>query len=515
MIPATDKLLFQVIPLKATSSQEIAKIIRPLMSPGGDLIMKDNLLILLDTSANIKKLLPLIDLFDVDIFKQVHLRLYEVINADAEELADELETIFQALELPSDSVKAGGINIVPITRLNMLLVASSNDRLLDKAIQWAQKLDTEVSETEVKIFVYYVQNGKAEDIAEVLNQVFKGEGKQKRTIFKSRLREEKTSKKRTLPKKRSEKIVRPGKTGVEEVEAEIVVDEVNNALIIRATERDYRIIEKTIKKLDIYPKQVLIEVLIAEIRLDNELKMGMEWEYMNKIGETTSYTTKVTGVTNLAEEITSGLYYLVDKTDRFKAALRAYAAEDRVKILSSPHIIARDNQEATIDVAEEIPIVSGKVTTTTAEPVITETVEYRDTGIILKVTPHINDKGLVTLDVSQEVSEQSERAATGTSNPIFLKRKAQTSMVVQDGQSVIIGGLIKQKYTRGKTGVPVLSRIPIVGSIFGYQDKKVERSELMLLLTPHVITSVEEADLITQEFRNKLSIIKNKEKSIR
>jgi general secretion pathway protein D len=199
---------------------------------------------------------------------------------------------------------------------------------------------------------------------------------------------------------------------------------------------------------------------------------------------------------------------MVDKTDRFKATLQAFASDDRVNILSSPHIIASDNMEAKIDIAEEIPIVSGKVTTTSADPVTTETVEYRDTGIILTVTPHINDKGLVTLDVSQEVSEVSDRVATGTDNPVFLKRTAQTSMAVQNGQSVIIGGLIRETRSAGESGVPILSRIPVMGALFGFQKRVVNRSELMLLLTPYVITSIEEADLITQEFQDKLSIIK-------
>jgi general secretion pathway protein D len=248
-------------------------------------------------------------------------------------------------------------------------------------------------------------------------------------------------------------------------------------------------------------------VLIAEIRLDDETKMGVEWEYMNTMGENTPYNITSKGIDSLAEEIPNGLYYLVAKTDRFKATLRAFASKDKVDILSSPHVIAADNKEATIKITEEIPIVSGTVTTTTDTPYVTETTEYRDTGIILSVIPHINDKGLVTLELSQEVSEQSPRAATGSSNPIFLKRAAETSMVVQNGQSVIIGGLIKETFSKGKAGIPILSSIPVMGALFGYHKNTVNRSELMLLLTPHVITSSNEADDITQGFREKLEFL--------
>jgi Type II secretory pathway, component PulD len=213
---------------------------------------------------------------------------------------------------------------------------------------------------------------------------------------------------------------------------------------------------------------------------------------------------------DLATAIPSGLKLVIDKTGRFKATLRALADKSRVTILSSPHIIASDNKEAEIDVTQEIPITSGTVTTSSAEPLITQTTEYRDTGIILRVTPHINDNGLVTLDISQEVSELSSETVPGNDNPVFLKRAALTSMVVQNGQTVIIGGLIRQNWNRDKQGVPYLSRIPFFGGLlFGYQDKDSQRSELMLLLTPHVITNIQEADLITREFQEKLNILKN------
>jgi general secretion pathway protein D len=230
----------------------------------------------------------------------------------------------------------------------------------------------------------------------------------------------------------------------------------------------------------------------------------------NRAGD---YRVDVTGLSDpLVEEIGGGLAYVIQKTDRFYAELRALAEKGRANILSSPHVIASDNKEAVINITEEIPIASGTVTTTSAEPVITETVEYRDTGIILRVTPHINDRGLVNLHVSQEVSEQStEKVSIGTDNPVFLKRSAETDMVVQSGQSVIIGGLIRETTESGKSGVPVLSSIPVVGFLFGYHRERTERVELMFLLTPHVVASIEEADAITQEFKSKLSIIEGQE----
>lgn len=557
-ISPSDAFIIQVVPLRYVAAKEMVNIVKPFMSQFGTTADKDAVLILYDSAANMKKLLTLVDLFDVDIFEQLHLKLYEVQKADTEELAFELEDIFKVIMPKEADVRSGGISVLSLPRVKLILAVSSSESLLEKALQWAKQLDSEASETEVKIFVYYVQNSKAMDLADVLGQVFEtqagmGYGYTQQTTFQSRLREQGTS--GSMLDRQSGRTSRQTQTQQQETqrlqqqqqasqgartaraprtqgayggaygqqagpkilgeEVAIVVDEMNNALIIRATEKDYRKIEKTIKQLDIYPKQVLIEVLIAEIRLDDESKMGVEWEYMNDIGEKTTYDIRGTGIDVLEEEISKGLYYMVAKTDRFQATLRAFASKDKVNILSSPHVIAADNKEATIKVTEEIPIVSGQVSTTTDTPVITETTEYRDTGIILSVIPHINDSGLVTLEISQEVSEQSTRTATGSSNPIFLKRAAETSMAVQDGQSVIIGGLIKETLAKGKSGIPILSSIPVMGALFGYHKKTVNRSELMLLLTPHVITKGTEADEITQAFKDKLDILTGTERTLR
>ncbi|HPD45214.1 MAG TPA: secretin N-terminal domain-containing protein, partial [Candidatus Woesebacteria bacterium] len=331
---------------------------------------------------------------------------------------------------------SGGIAFVPITRINILMAVSSNDKLLEKAIEWAKKLDIEISEGGAKVFVYFAQNAKAIELANVLNQVFLGLPPQQTTTFQSKLRETKKSTTSSSLLRPRRSLTQPSQTTSQQSdqppvqtqlrptlqpsqkesaqsscllkgEVQIVVDETTNALIIQASERDYRVIEKTLKQLDIYPKQVLIEVMIAEIRLGDELKMGVEWEYTksdikNGVGLNPA---QVTGLADLAAEISSGLKLVIDKTGRFKATIRALADKSKVNILSSPHIIASDNKEAEIDVTQEVPISSGTVTTATDQPVITTTTEYRDTGIILKVTPHINDKGLVTLDISQEVSE--------------------------------------------------------------------------------------------------------------
>jgi general secretion pathway protein D len=192
------------------------------------------------------------------------------------------------------------------------------------------------------------------------------------------------------------------------------------------------------------------------------------------------------------------------------AFLRAYARENKVDILSSPHILAADNTEATIEVGKEVPIVTSEYTPTTLErgESYSRSIEYRDTGILLTVTPRINEKGLVTMEVSQEVSDVSEQRIEGINSPIILKRKAETTLVVQDGMTIVIGGLIREKVDYTKEGIPYLLKIPYLGMLFSYNREVREKTELLILITPHVINTFEEAALITREFEEKLKSLK-------
>ena len=189
-VPDNDSYLMQIVVLNYISADEIANLLKPFITPqGADIIPKDMVLIILDFASNVKKLMSLIELFDVGMFERLHVKLYEAKYADVEELATELDLVFQSFELPATTARGGGITFVPITRLNMIMAVSANDLLLEKAVQWVERMDTEVSETTLRIFVYYVQNGKALEINDVLTQVFTSQGPQQETAFKSKLRE--------------------------------------------------------------------------------------------------------------------------------------------------------------------------------------------------------------------------------------------------------------------------------------------------------------------------------------
>lgn len=512
-----DRLLLQIIPLRYIPPKEMEKIIKPFLGRGGVTVdyAERNILIVIDTVANMKKLLSLVDTVDVSVFDTMHVRFYEIENAEAKDLTKELENLFKALGIEKTKKKGGEqVSFVPIERMNIILAVSSMPEIFDKVTEWIEKLDRVREELEEQIFIYFVENAKAVDIGDVLKELYgdRRREKEKRVRPTRRTREKKTK----TPTK-----VRRTKTGLATVvgEVKIVVDEINNAILIRATPQDYAQVLKTIKLLDTIPKQVLIEVLIAEVTLDENTEFGIEWSFKSDYASLGGYKgTERVGQNlglgglglDLAKPIAQTGFTYAFAAKALEAFLRAYARENEVNILSSPHILAADNTEATIEVGKEVPIVTSEYTPTTLEAgeTYSRSIEYRDTGILLTVTPRINEKGLVAMEINQEVSDVSEQRIEGINSPIILKRQAQTSLVVQDGKTIVIGGLIREKKDNTMEGIPFLSKIPYLGMIFSYTKEVLTKTELLILITPHVVNTFEEAELITREFREKVEGLK-------
>ena len=291
-------------------------------------------------------------------------------------------------------------------------------------------------------------------------------------------------------------------------EVHITPDVVRNALIIEATPSDYRTIAEILRQIDILPRQVLIEATIAEIKVDSSTEFGMEWQFGKGAAAATggSFMAAINSIIGGATAPSAGLQYSIGVTDKWYAALHAAAREGNVNIISSPHVLASDNTEAKIDVSREIPIASGETTVASGSTVSETTIEYRDTGVILSVTPHINERGLVTMDVSQEVSDLEKESinVAGKDYPAFFKRTVNTTLTVGHGQTVVIGGLIKDKEEEAITGVPCLIKIPVVRYMFGEWGKSVEKVELVVLITPRVVANLDDIDAMTREFKQKV-----------
>jgi general secretion pathway protein D len=421
-----------------------------------------------------------------------------------------------------------GVKFIPIKRLYAFLALSPDTRMFSKVEQLLLSLDAPSEGMDPRIHVYFVKNGTALNLANLLQQVFAeaiaaSEGEMPRSLSPvprkrgvgltnplviGREREVKT-----LPREIPPQATTPAEV-IEEVKAEstevkgvikITPDEIRNALIIKATPADYRSIMKVLKTIDVLPRQVLIEATIAEIDYSLITELGVTWEYLKG-------ASFPTGLVNLTSSGDTGLRVAVGLSSKLRVALNALERENKANIISSPHVLASDNQEARIDVSNEIPIVSAEtVVPTGGQSIVTTTVQYRDTGVILAVTPHINDRKLVTMDIYQEVSEQTEDVVVaGDAFPSFFKRVVQTSLTVEHGQSIVLGGLIRENKSKASSGVPCLARLPFFGWVFGDRRDSLDKTELIVLLTPQVIVSLDDVDSITEGFKAKVeSVVKS------
>ncbi|MBF0496411.1 MAG: type II secretion system secretin GspD [Deltaproteobacteria bacterium] len=518
------ELVIQIMPLQYLPAGEAVKLIKPFLSDAGQVydVGVSNTLLVSDFGPNVKRVLAMVESLDVAVFNRVQFNLYHLENADVEDLAKQLKDSFPEM----DKTKAVILNFIPVARLNSILVISSMPEIFGKVEKLLESLDEVAKRSEQKVFVYRVQNSKAGDIISVLREVYAStKGKEERKAVAKKPETPAAPATRT-DNLRSTSTRQTGKTSLAKDaktkgapesgnlfltdEVNVVSDDVTNTILIRAIPKDYRSILETIRELDIYPRQVLIEMLIAEISLTDSMQLGFQWSKFGAQGPGSQIG--ITGGADAVGSTATGLVYTINRVNEFTSALRAAAQENKVNILSSPHVIASDNQEAKIDVSQEVPFLSSQSVTTgtvAAQTTRDQSVQYRDTGIILTVTPHINDRGLVKLDINQEVSAlDTNTTIKGIDSPVFSKRVATTTLTVQDGQAVVIGGLIRQEGSRNRNGVPFLSKIPVIGFMFGYRDEKIDKTELLLMITPHVITSVDEADVVTEEFRNKVEEVK-------
>ncbi len=449
-VKITGKALLQVVPVKYTLSSELVKLLTPFLSKNAVIVdvPKTNYIIIVDTDANVKRLLQLVEIFDNEKLKQV----------------------------------------TP------------------------------------KVFVCPVQNSKAKDVANMLQQIFLGA--KPTTLAPARpTAAPRTPTAQPQPTPVPQPQVFTGPEGGEALVSEvtrIIPDEVTNSVIILATPEDYEIIAETIKKIDIMPRQVVIEGLIARVDLTDNLSFGLSWSLNTDVN--IKGLRPFTRDINLSGDITAnrggfatkdGALVLPSKGFTFvgtdpkgvvRAVLTALAEESKAKVLAAPHILVSDNREARIQVGRQVPIATSTTTTpltggTEATNYSTSTIQYKDIGIILKVKPQINDSGLVSLEITQEISSLGETVRVGGLDEISInKTEATTNLVAQDGDTIIIGGLIQEDVSKSKDGIPFLSKIPIIGNLFGNTTDKNTRTELIILLTPHVMKNQQEAGDVTSDY---------------
>lgn len=521
----------QVIPLRFIGVREMVKILEPLV-PEGSVVRVDetrNLLILSGAEKELRHAIETVEMFDVDWLAGMSVGLFTLQNVEVKAVLPELQALF------GDNAKgpfAGLIRVIPIERMNALFVVTARPNYLEQARIWVERLDKSGKSAGTKLYVYPVQNGKAEKVAILLSEIFGGKSGQSQVSAPSvapglAATEIQSSFGQSVPGQASSAMGQSAATlpkaetspapssqtltGVGSgSQVKVVADKDNNALLIMANAAQYETIESAIRKLDTIPRQVLIEVTIAEITLTGKLTYGLDWFFNN--------ATNVTGQQNYGGGLpatASGAPTAIQPftavwrgaTGDVKAVLNLLASQTKVNVLSSPHLMVADNQTAKIQVGNRVPTVSqtqSLATTTTTTGVISS-VQYIDTGVLLAVRPHINASGLVAMEVSQEVSDATRNTISGIDSPTISKRAVQSSVTVQSGETMVMGGLISDKKDNGSGGLPLLSEIPMLGGLFGTQHDNSDRTELIVLITPRVVSDTRQAREVTDEFRKKLT----------
>jgi len=513
-----------IIPLRFIAALEMQKILEPFLTDPAGLTIdsKRNLLILSGTGQEQELIQETVELFDVDWMRGMSTGLYPLTYVEPKTLKEELDAILQAVEgETTGNLMDGMVRTVALERLNAILIISSTPATQREMEIWLQRLDKPGEYVGKRLYVYNAQNAKAVDLAEILGPVFSGgrETAVKRTaelapglqpveVTKPGTPEQNQQPGQQLPAARvygGEGVSLPTDDSIQ-----IIADDVRNALVILATPDDYKMVEAAIKKLDVVPMQVLIEASILEVTLRDDLNYGVEWYFKNHLplneGKTGSSTLDL-GTAGISAQVPSFSYVIKDAAG-VNFALNALQNESDINVISTPSLMVLDNQTATINVGDEIPVPSRQSISNLDPnaPTVNE-IQYRKTGVTLTVTPRVNSGGLVTMEIIQEVSSAVSTTTSDIDAPTIQNRMVESVVAINSGDTIVLGGLIQDNETASESGIPGLYKIPLLGKLFGRTKNELSRTELLIMITPRVVGNRSEARAITNEFRAKLRSI--------
>jgi general secretion pathway protein D len=541
----------RVFPLRYISPSEMAKLLKPYAKADAfiNIDTSRSMLVLAGTASELTNYAQTIDIFDVDWLKGMSVGVFTLQRVEVGTLLPELEKVFGAT---GESPLAGMFRFIPIERSNAIIAITAQPEYLAQAEEWLKRLDRAGDESATQLFVYDVKNIKSIDLSDYLSQIFLGSsggGGSGRTDTSGSVApgltpatvgsagatgtaadgssgSGRSSRFGNRSKSRASGAVGGSVGGNGESDIRITAVEESNQLLIMATPAEWDAMQAAIRKLDIAPLQVHIETKILEVTLSGDLKYGVKWWFAGLTGQD-NYANQayvnpqgvaypnpldrqryLAGASASPAAAGSNFFYSY-LNSKFQVALSALQSSGRAKVLSAPSLMVMNNQEAQINVGTRIPVLTTSVVgiggltnngtgTTTTQQGIGST-SYLDTGVILQVKPRVNPGGLVYMDVSQEVSKPGATSSNG--NREINKRTLDTSIAVQSGQTVLLGGLISEDNQTGENGVPGLSRIPIIGKLFGETTTGSQRTELIVLITPQVVSNSDEAREITEEYK--------------
>ena len=518
-----------VLPLHNVSADAMLRLLENFIGKGGSLRAETtgNLLLVRGTANERRTLMDVAASFDVDWLRGQSAGIFPLTHSTPDELINELT---QTMQAEQGDLVAKMVRFQPIHRLNAVLVLSRQSSHLKKAAEWIKRLDRSNTAGH-SLYVYRVENGKAQDLAALLSETLgvSSGGRRSRTEVAPGKGVQSLTAKATQPSNPLPPALMPGQPGLQPAiaqmqrspqpqadspapsagpaspsaapELRIVPDEVNNLILINASPSDYQRIMGVLRRIDRAPLQVMINATIAEVTLNDTLRYGVQVFLKGK---------KISGGHVNAQEIPlaptyPGLNFIIGSLTDPRIVLDALASVTEVKVVSSPSVVVVDNQPALLKVGDEVPV-STQQTAAIEVPnaPIISSIRFRDTGVILKVIPRVNSSGLVTMDIEQEISAVVPQPGGPTLTPTISQRRIASTISVYSGQMVALGGLISEQQNHDKSGLPIINRVPIIGEIIGSNERGAKRTELIVFIRPQVIRDPRDARAVAEELRSRL-----------
>ncbi len=530
----------RAVPLQYISTVEMEKLLKPYAKPEAVINIDParNMLVLAGSRAELENYLHTISIFDVDWLEGMSVGVFNLTQAEAAKTVGELEKIFGD---GSNTPMAGMFRFMPLEGINAILVITPQPKYLSRIAEWIERFDLGGGEAGQRLFTYAVKNVKAADLATTLADVLGTSAPTVRSSSQAGAvapglepveirsvgadgstsppqRNQNQQNRRRNAETRGNANFTGGDGGPvvdsaggislgasEEVRVSAV--EESNMLLVLATSSQWTSIQRVIERLDTIPLQVHIEAKILQVSLNDQLRYGVQWYFENAIGGEgglgDSYREMArnrSGWGDLAGSVVGGNLSWTFLGPNIAAIVTALDSVSRVNVLSMPSIVVLNNKAASINVGTQIPVNSSFINTGTGNSSTQTYVQFRDTGITLTVTPRVNPGGLVFMEIDQQDSTPGDAGDAIGGNVPVDQRKIKTEVAIQSGQTILLGGLIKQTDTKGHSGVPGLSRIPVIGGLFGSRSNLTNRQELLVMLTPTVIRNSDEARRLTEDY---------------
>lgn len=481
------------IPVRYTTPSELAKSIETI-GPNGIVIRSEDdkgLLVLGGASSELREALRSVQLLDRNQLTAGNLKVVQLRNAAPSVVAQDLRDVLAASS-------AAGVTIVPIERLKQLVITARTADMLNAAVDWATRFDTPSREEQFALWAYRPRNVPAEALAVSLNGLL---GDANGSTPEVSLSPTSATSAPAAPPQ----IAPPARRSTGDAGLKISVNKDTNTLLVMAPESRWRSLVGILDSIDTPAPQVLIEATVLEVTLSNELRTGIDWSTIGLDGRL-SVTSTQNSTGPLAPLYPGiGLTYM---NNTVRAVVDALAAKTRVEVISAPKLVTLDNQTASLQVGDQVPVITQNAqgTASPGAPIVSNT-EYKDTGIILKVKPRVNGPDSVVVDITQEVSSVSETTSSTINSPTISQRRFQVTTAIAEGQTVAIGGLISSGASKAETGAPWIKDVPGIGLFFRGNSAKSARTEIVVLLSARIIRDSAQATAALGELRSRVSEI--------